>query len=60
MSARAQSDERVLARLGAVQPLTRDFGEPEDVAEAVLYLLGPASRFVTGAVLPVDGGWTAQ
>jgi 3-oxoacyl-[acyl-carrier protein] reductase len=31
-------------------------GEPEDVAGAVLYLCSPASRFVTGIVLDVDGG----
>jgi NAD(P)-dependent dehydrogenase (short-subunit alcohol dehydrogenase family) len=26
----------------------------------VLWLAGPASAFVTGVVLPVDGGWTAK
>jgi NAD(P)-dependent dehydrogenase (short-subunit alcohol dehydrogenase family) len=31
-------------------------GEPEDIAEAVLYLCSPAARFVTGAELVVDGG----
>jgi NAD(P)-dependent dehydrogenase (short-subunit alcohol dehydrogenase family) len=31
-------------------------GTPEDVAHAVLYLVSPAARYVTGAVLPVDGG----
>lgn len=31
-------------------------GFPEDVSEAVLYLLSPASRFVTGVTIPVDGG----
>ena len=32
-------------------------GEPEDVAEAVLFLASPASNYVTGQVLRVDGGW---
>jgi len=33
------------------------FGEPEEVAAAVVWLAGPASSFVTGVVLPVDGGF---
>jgi NAD(P)-dependent dehydrogenase (short-subunit alcohol dehydrogenase family) len=35
------------------------FGSPEDLTGALLWLLSPASRFVTGVVLPVDGGFTA-
>ena len=33
------------------------FGRPEDIAHAVLYLASPASAFVTGTELPVDGGF---
>jgi NAD(P)-dependent dehydrogenase (short-subunit alcohol dehydrogenase family) len=58
MSARAQGDPRIRERLGELQPLTGDFGRPEDVAEAVLYLAG--AQFATGTVLTVDGGWTAK
>ncbi len=36
-------------------PLQR-FGEPEDVAEAVSFLVSPAARYITGNVLSVDGG----
>ena len=36
------------------------FGQPADVAAAVMYLATEASRLVTGTVLTVDGGWTAQ
>jgi len=35
-------------------------GEPEDIAKAALYLASDDSKFVTGTILFVDGGWTAQ
>ncbi len=35
------------------------FGEPDDLIGAVLWLLSPASAFVTGVLLPVDGGFSA-
>jgi NAD(P)-dependent dehydrogenase (short-subunit alcohol dehydrogenase family) len=35
------------------------FGAPEDLVGAVLWLLSPASAFVTGIVVPVDGGFSA-
>jgi NAD(P)-dependent dehydrogenase (short-subunit alcohol dehydrogenase family) len=40
-------------------PLGR-VGDPMDVAGAVIYLASDAARLVTGSVLMVDGGWTAQ
>jgi meso-butanediol dehydrogenase/(S,S)-butanediol dehydrogenase/diacetyl reductase len=58
MSERAQSDPAIRARLGELQPLTGDFGRPEDVAGAVLHLA--CAPFTTGTVLTVDGGWTAR
>lgn len=36
------------------------FGEPQDVAQAALYLLSPASRWVTGTTMVVDGGYTVR
>ncbi len=39
-------------------PMKR-FGEPEDLLGAVLWLLSPLSAFVTGVVVPVDGGFSA-
>jgi NAD(P)-dependent dehydrogenase (short-subunit alcohol dehydrogenase family) len=36
------------------------FGEPRDVAHAVYFLLSPEAKWITGTVLPVDGGYTAQ
>jgi len=35
-------------------------GDPADVGDVVVWLAGPASRFVTGQVITVDGGRTAR
>ena len=35
-------------------------GEPEEVANAILFLASEEASFITGAVLPVDGGYLAQ
>lgn len=37
----------------------KTLGQPEDIAEAALYLAGPKSKFVTGADWIIDGGYTA-
>jgi NAD(P)-dependent dehydrogenase (short-subunit alcohol dehydrogenase family) len=37
----------------------RRFGIPEDLLGTVLWLLSPASAFVTGLTVPVDGGFSA-
>jgi NAD(P)-dependent dehydrogenase (short-subunit alcohol dehydrogenase family) len=47
--------QRTSAILGRT-PLAR-WGTPEDVAGPVLFLASPAAAFITGAVLPVDGGY---
>ena len=43
------------ARILGRTPLAR-FGDPDDIGWAAVYLASPAARFVTGVVLPVDGG----
>jgi NAD(P)-dependent dehydrogenase (short-subunit alcohol dehydrogenase family) len=52
-----EADERFLAE-AARRPLRR-LGTPEDVAQAVLYLVSDAAAFVTGTALVVDGGGLA-
>jgi NAD(P)-dependent dehydrogenase (short-subunit alcohol dehydrogenase family) len=52
-----ESDERFLAE-AARRPLQR-IGQPEDIAQAALYLASDAASFVTGTTLVVDGGGLA-
>jgi NAD(P)-dependent dehydrogenase (short-subunit alcohol dehydrogenase family) len=54
--ARLAPDET--ARQGVIGSVPmRRMGTPQDVADACLFLASDAARYVTGAVLPVDGGW---
>ena len=57
MSERAQTNASILDYMRTKQPLTGTLGSPEDCAHAALYLASNESAFVTGIVLPVDGGW---
>ncbi|HEY1385250.1 MAG TPA: SDR family oxidoreductase [Dongiaceae bacterium] len=53
-----QRDPAFTQALTQKVPMGR-LGKPEDLAGAVVFLASSAARFVTGANLPVDGGWTA-
>jgi NAD(P)-dependent dehydrogenase (short-subunit alcohol dehydrogenase family) len=57
MATRAVGDAAIRRYLETKQPIAGGPGTAEDCAEAALYLCEPASRFVTGTVLNVDGGW---
>ncbi|EUA51206.1 enoyl-(Acyl carrier) reductase family protein [Mycobacterium xenopi 3993] len=51
-------EQAIREQMRADRPLERE-GTPGDVAEAALYFAGDRSRYVTGTVLPVDGGTVA-
>jgi NAD(P)-dependent dehydrogenase (short-subunit alcohol dehydrogenase family) len=51
-------DEDALESMGRMAPMRR-LGDPEEIAEAIVWLLSNAASFVTGAVLSPDGGVTA-
>ena len=58
MSARAQEDEGIMAFTETKQPLDGGrIGEPQDLDAAAVYFMSDESRFVTGQVLSIDGGW---
>ena len=54
----ALADEKLSERLRSFTPQNR-FGDPSELATALLFLASKASPYVTGVVLPIDGGWTA-
>jgi NAD(P)-dependent dehydrogenase (short-subunit alcohol dehydrogenase family) len=57
-AARAAIDPQIVEYIRHKQPLDGGrVGRPEDLDGAILYFLSPESRFVTGQVLSVDGGW---
>lgn len=54
----AESQEHARQLGLALYPIGRR-GKPQEVAEAVAWLCSNAASYITGCVLPVDGGWTA-
>lgn len=53
------SDPEKLAAITAATPMGR-IAEPEEVADAILFLASPAAAMITGTILPVDGGYLAR
>lgn len=59
LATRAKQDSQVMKYIASKQPLDGGrIGRPSDVDEAVIFFLSDKSRFVTGQVLAVDGGWS--
>lgn len=54
-----ENGREMLASFGAAHPIGR-IGRPEEVAETIAFLASDAASFITGALVAVDGGWTAQ
>ena len=59
MAKRTQADPDLLAQVGFWQPLG-PIGEIGDGAETAVFLASDDAKFITGIVIPVDGGWSAQ
>ncbi|OQY95564.1 MAG: short chain dehydrogenase [Sphingobacteriales bacterium UTBCD1] len=53
------NSKEVEKQFASQEPVGR-LGEPEEVADAVIWLCSDSSSFITGNAIPVDGGWTAQ
>ena len=61
MSERARADEAILDYVSARQPLHGGgVGMPSDLDGAVVFFMSDQSKFVTGQVLAVDGGWSVS
>lgn len=60
MARRALNEPSIVERLPRLARLTGRAQSPAEVAAAVVWLLGNGSAGLTGALLPVDGGWTLR
>jgi len=59
MAASVKQDTKILDSTLSRVPLKR-MGRPEEISNAVLFLASDESSYMTGSVIVVDGGWTAN
>ncbi|RKN06313.1 3-hydroxybutyrate dehydrogenase [Streptomyces radicis] len=59
-AAHGMPEEDVVRRVMLERAAIKRLIEPEEVARTVLWLCGPDTAYLTGASLPLDGGWTAN
>ena len=50
--------DKIRTELNARQPMGR-LGKPEEIASLIRYICSDEAEFMTGSLLPIDGGWTA-
>jgi NAD(P)-dependent dehydrogenase (short-subunit alcohol dehydrogenase family) len=61
MSQRAQGDDEIMSFIKTKQPLDGGrIGVPDDLDSAAVFFMSDESKFVTGQVLAVDGGWSVS
>jgi NAD(P)-dependent dehydrogenase (short-subunit alcohol dehydrogenase family) len=59
LTRKAWSNPELYSKILRKIPMGR-FGMPEDIAPAAVFLASDAARYITGATIVVDGGWTAE
>jgi meso-butanediol dehydrogenase/(S,S)-butanediol dehydrogenase/diacetyl reductase len=59
LEARAEDDRKEVTEAFFARQLMKRFATPDEIAQAALFLSSDASSFITGIILPVDGGWSA-
>jgi 3-hydroxybutyrate dehydrogenase len=60
MATRNMTREQVITDVLLEPQPTRQFVTPEQVAALAVFLASPDASAITGAILPIDGGWTAR
>ena len=60
MKAHGMSREDVVKKVMLAKQPTREFATVEQIGALTVFLCSDAAASITGAALPVDGGWTAQ